>query len=84
LPVGGQADLRLSAEPRYGLAKSLVASGDVWLNTPLPPLGTSRTSEMKAALNGVLNLSTLGGWRIEACIDGVNRAHLRRSPSVLR
>ena len=29
---------------------------------------------MKAALNGVLNLSTLGGWRIEACIDGVNKS----------
>jgi len=27
---------------------------------------------MKAALNGVLNLSTLDGWWVEACIDNVN------------
>ena len=26
---------------------------------------------MKAALNGVLNLSVLDGWWIEACIEGV-------------
>jgi glycogen phosphorylase len=31
----------------------------------------SGTSGMKAALNGVLNLSVLDGWWIEACIDGV-------------
>ena len=54
------------------LAKTLVAGSDVWLNTPLPPLEASGTSGMKAALNGVLNLSVLDGWWIEACIDGVN------------
>jgi starch phosphorylase len=26
---------------------------------------------MKSALNGVLNLSTLDGWWLEGCIDGV-------------
>ena len=26
---------------------------------------------MKAALNGVLNLSVLDGWWVEACIEGV-------------
>jgi starch phosphorylase len=26
---------------------------------------------MKAALNGVLNLSVLDGWWIEACVEGV-------------
>jgi starch phosphorylase len=55
-----------------GLAKALVAGSDVWLNTPLPPLEASGTSGMKAALNGVLNLSVLDGWWIEACVDGVN------------
>ena len=44
---------------------------DVWLNTPLPPMEASGTSGMKAALNGVLNLSVLDGWWIEACIEGV-------------
>ncbi|WP_431858078.1 alpha-glucan family phosphorylase [Azospirillum sp.] len=52
------------------MAKLLTAGCDVWLNTPLPPLEASGTSGMKAALNGVLNLSVLDGWWIEACIDG--------------
>ena len=54
------------------LAKTLVAGSDVWLNTPLPPLEASGTSGMKAALNGVLNLSVLDGWWIEACVEGIN------------
>jgi starch phosphorylase len=53
------------------LARHLVAGVDVWLNTPTPPLEASGTSGMKAALNGVLNLSVLDGWWIEACIEGV-------------
>ncbi|HMD65581.1 MAG TPA: alpha-glucan family phosphorylase [Stellaceae bacterium] len=53
------------------LAMTLVAGADVWLNTPLPPMEASGTSGMKAALNGVLNLSVLDGWWIEACVDGV-------------
>ena len=53
------------------LAMNLVAGCDVWLNTPLPPMEASGTSGMKAALNGVLNLSVLDGWWIEACVDGV-------------
>jgi glycogen phosphorylase len=59
--------------PNYDmrLAMMLVAGSDVWLNTPLPPLEASGTSGMKAALNGVLNLSVLDGWWIEACIEGV-------------
>jgi len=52
------------------LARDLVAGADVWLNTPLPPLEASGTSGMKAALNGVLNLSVLDGWWLEACIEG--------------
>ncbi|MEQ1945288.1 alpha-glucan family phosphorylase [Mesorhizobium sp. VNQ89] len=59
--------------PGYNLdvAGALVAGCDVWLNTPLPPLEASGTSGMKAALNGVLNLSALDGWWIEGCADGV-------------
>jgi starch phosphorylase len=43
-------------------ARMLVSGVDVWLNTPLRPLEASGTSGMKAALNGVLNLSVLDGW----------------------
>ena len=53
------------------LARHLVAGVDVWLNTPTPPLEASGTSGMKAALNGVLNLSVLDGWWLEAWIEGV-------------
>jgi len=53
------------------IAKTLVTGVDVWLNTPLPPMEASGTSGMKAALNGVLNLSVLDGWWIEACIENV-------------
>jgi starch phosphorylase len=53
------------------MAKTLVAGSDIWLNTPLPPLEASGTSGMKAALNGVLNLSVLDGWWVEACVEGL-------------
>jgi starch phosphorylase len=67
------SDMRVAFLPNYdmALAKILVAGADVWLNTPQPPLEASGTSGMKAALNGVLNLSVLDGWWIEACLDGV-------------
>ena len=44
------------------VARKLVQGVDVWLNTPLRPNEASGTSGMKAAANGVLNLSTLDGW----------------------
>ncbi len=48
------------------VARALVSGVDVWLNTPLRPLEASGTSGMKAALNGVPNLSVLDGWWEEA------------------
>lgn len=47
-------------------AKLLTSSVDVWLNNPLPPFEASGTSGMKAIINGVLQLSTLDGWVVEA------------------
>jgi starch phosphorylase len=44
------------------LARYLVQGVDVWLNTPRRPHEASGTSGMKAAMNGVLNLSVLDGW----------------------
>ncbi|MDO8414528.1 MAG: alpha-glucan family phosphorylase [Gallionellaceae bacterium] len=53
------------------LARRMVAGVDVWLNNPLYPLEASGTSGMKAAMNGVLNLSVLDGWWDEG-YDGHN------------
>jgi glycogen phosphorylase len=59
--------------PDYNLdvARTLIAGCDVWLNTPQPPMEASGTSGMKAAINGVLNLSTVDGWWAEGHIEGV-------------
>ena len=51
------------------LARYLVQGCDIWLNNPRRPLEASGTSGMKAAVNGVLNVSVLDGWWDEAC-DG--------------
>jgi len=53
------------------LGAKLTSGVDVWLNTPRPPREASGTSGMKAALNGVPNLSTLDGWWIEGHQEGV-------------
>lgn len=48
------------------LGRALVQGVDVWLNNPRRPLEASGTSGMKAAANGVPNLSVLDGWWDEA------------------
>ena len=44
------------------LAHRLVQGVDLWLNLPRPPQEACGTSGMKAALNGVPQLSVLDGW----------------------
>jgi hypothetical protein len=53
------------------LARALVQGVDVWVNTPTRMEEASGTSGMKAAANGVLNLSIGDGWWPEAA-DGQN------------
>lgn len=55
---------RIAFLPDYdmGMAAILCAGADVWLNNPIRPQEASGTSGMKAALNGVLNLSISDGW----------------------
>jgi glycogen phosphorylase len=48
------------------VARELVESVDVWLNTPRRGEEACGTSGMKAGINGVLNLSILDGWFDEA------------------
>jgi starch phosphorylase len=74
---------RLSMEPEFigkvhllenydlALGRLLATGVDVWLNTPEYPLEASGTSGMKAAVNGVVNLSVLDGWWAEG-YDGAN------------
>ncbi len=52
-------------------AARLVQGVDLWLNVPRVPLEASGTSGMKAALNGIPQLSTMDGWWPEA-FNGVN------------
>lgn len=54
------------------IGSMLVRGSDIWLNNPRRPQEASGTSGMKAAMNGVPNLSILDGWWPEACQHGVN------------
>jgi len=54
------------------VARYLVQGVDVWLNNPLRPNEASGTSGMKAAVNGVLNLSIPDGWWDEVWRDPNN------------
>lgn len=48
------------------VTRLLIQGADVWLNTPRRPMEACGTSGMKAAVNGVLNVSILDGWWHEA------------------
>ncbi|PIE55818.1 MAG: alpha-glucan phosphorylase [Desulfobulbus propionicus] len=52
------------------LAKLMVAGVHAWLNSPKRPLEASGTSGMKAAMNGVPNISVMDGWWVEGYHDG--------------
>lgn len=82
--------------PNYDMyiAKLMVAGVHAWLNNPKRPLEASGTSGMKAALNGVPNLSIMDGWWVEGYHDGltgwkfghegpVDEADLSESPEAL-
>lgn len=59
-----QFEGRIAFVEDYGmhLAHLLVQGVDVWMNLPRVPMEASGTSGMKAALNGVPQLSTIDGW----------------------
>lgn len=65
-----EADIRhhIVFIPNYDIhvSRMMVAGCDIWLNTPRRPREASGTSGMKAAMNGLPNLSVLDGWWDEA------------------
>lgn len=64
------------------LAHVLVQGVDLWLNLPRIPLEASGTSGMKAALNGVPQLSTIDGWWEEA-FNGKNGWAIPKAPGTM-
>ncbi|MBI2290010.1 MAG: alpha-glucan family phosphorylase, partial [Betaproteobacteria bacterium] len=62
------------------LARRLVSGVAVWLNNPIYPPEACGTSGMKAAMNGVLNLSVLDGWWGEG-YDGTNGWAIKPAPA---
>ncbi len=61
----GQIRVAVVSDYNLDIAHKLISGSDIWLNNPIKPREASGTSGMKAALNGVLNLSVLDGWWIE-------------------
>ncbi len=87
---------RLVFIPGYDMkiAKMMVCGVHSWLNSPKRPLEASGTSGMKAALNGVPNISVMDGWWVEGYHEGktgwkfgfegpVDEANLSEDPSTL-
>lgn len=54
------------------VARMMVRGCDLWLNNPRRPMEASGTSGMKAAVNGVLNLSVVDGWVGEGPQHGIS------------
>jgi len=63
------------------VARYLVEGVDLWLNTPRRLMEASGTSGMKAAANGVLNLSIMDGWWDEAYEPSLGWAVMSQEPS---
>ncbi len=87
---------RLVFIPGYDMkiAKMMVSGVHTWLNSPKRPLEASGTSGMKAAMNGVPNLSVMDGWWVEGYHEGktgwkfgyegpINADSLSEDPSTL-
>ncbi len=53
------------------LGRIMTSGVDIWLNTPQRPREASGTSGMKAAINGVPQLSVLDGWWLEGHIEDI-------------
>ncbi len=63
---GGASRVVFLEDYNMNIARRLLRGCDIWLNTPKRGLEASGTSGMKAAMNGVINVSILDGWWDEA------------------
>jgi starch phosphorylase len=77
-------DIPVVYVPNYDVeaGKYITTGVDLWLNNPQPPKEASGTSGMKAALNGIPNLSVLDGWWIEGHIEGITGWSIGDLPEV--
>jgi starch phosphorylase len=66
----GLAKLVFISNYDMSIAKLMVSGVHAWLNSPKRPLEASGTSGMKAAMNGIPNISILDGWWMEGYHDG--------------
>ncbi len=93
--TGGLAKLVFIPGYDMAIAKLMVAGVHAWLNCPKRPLEASGTSGMKAAMNGVPNVSIMDGWWIEGYHEGqtgwkfghedpIDQANLSEDPNTLR
>ncbi|MBD3203192.1 alpha-glucan family phosphorylase [Candidatus Woesearchaeota archaeon] len=66
-------DIKIAFIENYDMsvAKLLISGVDIWLNNPLIPREASGTSGMKAAHNGVPQISSLDGWWLEGHIENI-------------
>jgi starch phosphorylase len=69
--ISGKVKMAYIHNYDMAIAKLMTAGVDVWLNTPRRPQEASGTSGMKAAHNGVPQLSTLDGWWVEGRIENI-------------
>lgn len=78
--------LRMVFLENYDLnqAKLLTAGVDLWLNTPRVGFEASGTSGMKAAHNGIPQLSTPDGWWPEGCVEGVTGWTIKQASNDVR
>lgn len=68
--TNGLAKLVFIPDYDMAVAKMMVAGCHAWLNSPKRPLEASGTSGMKAAMNGIPNVSIMDGWWAEGYHDG--------------
>lgn len=66
----GLANLIFIPDYDMQIAKLLVSGVHAWLNCPKRPLEASGTSGMKAAMNGIPNISIMDGWWVEGYHNG--------------